>query len=1036
MPGPSRVPRRTGRQGGVRHLSFRLTEEQIAIVTAPLIPLRVSAGAGTGKTTTIVLRLKALISEGVEPETALGITFTNKAAGELGDRLRAEFPDLTADGREIQITTYHGFAYHLLQEFGALVGVERDTAVIGPAYQRQILEEGLGSDTYEHLDLTYPKGIIDRAFTLAGQVGDNLLDVESVREAAPSIEPLDDVWATRLELLSLVDRFTEAKGRLGVVDYADLVGNAHRLVTEHPAIAQRIRDRYRVVLLDEYQDTDPAQRELLRAIFGDGFPITAVGDSDQTIYEWRGASRLNFDGFVRHFPQSNGSDAATLPLTLNRRSDRVILELANRIRAHLHGDRSFDPLRPGPEAETGTIETGWLGTREEEADWIAEQVARVHEDGTPWTEIAVLVRKNRDIGPIREALLAAGIPCEVASVGGLLDVPEVSELLAWLRVLDDPTNSTSFARILLGSGYRIGLGDVAALNRWIRHRSRTTDPSPTLTDAFEDIANVDGLSPGATERLGEFRHRYRDLLVEAQSASVPDLCRSTLAAMHAWTEIDSMEDHAGLSARLNLYRFLDLVESWTPIVGRPSLGSFLRHLRLLSDESAPRELDAVAVSRGPAVAILTVHRAKGLEWDAVVIPSVVDGGFPSKSTSYANPVDKAEYLPYPLRLDTESLPNLSSASTLKERNAILRDYHEAEEWRTAYVAVTRARHRLIVSGSHRTPERKRPRSPSPLFVMATKLADATVTSDDPGVIEPPHWKPIAAAPDPLFTESGWDQALRRATRDPDWLTCYPEHATAAAAVAGQMRLDLESLPEPTSSEREEVKATSVTGLVTLARCPQQFRWAFVDRLPMRPSPALRRGVEFHRKVELHNLGKVPLDDLDEITYDLTTERDTTAVGGRDPYDVFLESRLADRAARFAEVPIDLQFGNVRVRGRIDAVYEPEPGEWEIVDYKSGRSSEDSSLDVQLQTYAIAAADGAVATPAPQRLAVTFAFFGGGEFAERTVTVDNAWLAAARTRIDELTQRFDRGHFAPTPSDACRRCDFRTFCEAGRDFLAG
>jgi DNA helicase-2/ATP-dependent DNA helicase PcrA len=1016
-------------------MSFRLTEEQTVIVTAPLVPLRVSAGAGTGKTTTIVLRLKALISEGVEPEAALGITFTNKAAGELGDRLRAEFPDLTVDGREVQVTTYHGFAYRLLQEFGALVGVERDTAVVGPAHQRQLIEEGLGSGTYEHLDLTYPKGVIDNAFTLAGQVGDNLLGVESVREAAPAVDSRDEVWATRLELLSLVGIYTEAKSRLGVVDYADLVGRAHRLVTEHPAIAQRIRDRYRVVLLDEYQDTDPAQRELLRAIFDNGFPITAVGDSDQTIYEWRGASRLNFDGFVRHFPQSDGSDAATLPLTLNRRSDRVILELANRIRGYLHGDQAFDALRPGPEAETGTIETGWLGTRDDEAQWIAEQIGRVHEGGTPWTEIAVLVRKNRDIGPVREALLAAGIPSEVASIGGLLEVPEVAELLAWLRVLDDPSDSTSLARILLGSGYRLGLGDIAALQGWIRRRTRTTDPSPTLLDTIEDVANVEGLSPAGRERLADFRRRYRDLLVEAQSASVADLCRSTLAAMHAWTEIDSMEDHAGLSARLNLYRFLDLVESWTPIVGRPSLDSFLRHLRLLADESAPKELDAVAVSRGPAVAILTVHRAKGLEWDTVVIPSVVDGGFPSRSTAYANPVDKAEYLPYSLRLDTESLPDLSSATTLKERNAILRDYHEAEEWRTAYVAVTRARHRLIITGSHRTPERKRPRSPSPLFVMATELADSTVTSDDPGVIEQPPWKPLGAAPDPLFTESGWDQALRQATDDPGWLASYPEHAAAAAAAAGQMRLDLESLPEPTSNEREDVKATSVTGLVTLARCPQQFRWAFVDRLPMRPSPALRRGVAFHRKVELHNLGKVPLDDLEESTYDLTAEGDSTAVAGPDPYEVFLASRLAHRPARFAEVPIDLQFGNVRVRGRIDAVYEPEPGEWEIVDYKSGRASEDPALDVQLQTYAIAAVDGAVATPAPERLAVTFAFFGGGVFADRTVEVDASWLAEARTRIDELTDRFNRGDYEPTPSDACGRCDFKTFCEAGRAFLA-
>jgi len=1017
-------------------MSLLLTPEQQAIVNAPLVPLRVSAGAGTGKTTTIVLRLKALISEGVEPETALGITFTNKAAGELADRLRAEFPAFTADGREIQVTTYHGFAHRLLQEFGALVGVERDVTVIGPAHQRQLLEEGLGSDTYEYLDLTYPKGIVDKAFTLAGQIGDNLLDTAAVRDAAAVVDPLDDVWATRLELLSIVDSYVDAKERLGVVDYADLVGRAHRLVTTHPEIAQRIRDRYRVVLLDEYQDTDPAQRELLRTIFADGFPVTAVGDSDQTIYEWRGASRLNFEGFVRHFAQRDGSEAATLPLTLNRRSDRAVLELANRIRAHLHRDTSFDPLRPGPEAEVGAIETGWLGTRDEEADWIAEQIGRVHDDGTPWTEIAVLVRKNRDIGPVREALLSAGIPTEVASVGGLLEVPEVSGLLAWLRLLDDPNDSVSLAKILLGSGYRLGLGDVAALHGWLRGRSRTTDIGPTLMGAIEHIDSIQECSPAARERLAGFRRRYRNLLVEAQSTSVADLCRSTLAATQAWTEIDAMEDHAGLAARLNLYRFLDLVESWTPVVGRATLGAFLRHLRLLSDESAPKELDAVAVSRGPAVAILTVHRAKGLEWDTVVVPSVVDGGFPSGSTSYANPVDKAEYLPYSLRLDTESLPDLSGATTLKERNAILRDYHETEEWRTAYVAVTRARHHLIIAGSHRTLERKRPRTPSPLFMMAAELAGSTTVADDPGPIESPPWHPSGPAPDPLFIGAGWDQALRRAADDPDWLAAYPEHATAAVAAAGQMRLDLEALPEPTSLEHSDAKSTSVTGLVTLSRCPQQFKWAFVDRLPMRPSPALRRGVEFHRKVELHNLGKVPLDDLEDVTYDITTDRDTTVVAGPDPYEVFLTSRLAARTARFAEVPIDLQFGNVRVRGRIDAVYEAEPGEWEIVDYKSGRTSEDPSLDVQLQTYAIAAADGAVATPVPDRLSVTFAFFGGGEFSERTVSVDDAWLATARSRIDTLTNRFDRSDFEPTPSEACRRCDFKTFCDAGREFLRG
>ncbi len=1018
-------------------MSFQLTPEQEAIVNYPLAPLRVAAGAGTGKTTTIVLRLKALIAGGIEPESALGITFTNKAAGELADRLRSEFPDLTADGREVQVATYHGFAYDLLREFGALVGVERDTTVIGPAHQRQLIEDGLGVIPFTHLDLTKPLGIIDKTLTLAGQVGDNLLESADVRSASPAAEARDEVWEIRLELLSIVDDYTRSKAGIGVVDYADLVSRAHRLVAEHPSIAGRIRDRYKVVLLDEYQDTDPAQRELLRRVFGSGFPVTAVGDSDQTIYEWRGASRLNFDGFVRHFPKPDGTDAATLPLTLNRRSDRVILDLANRIRERLHGEAPFDRLAPGPGAGIGEIETGWLGTRGEEAAWIAARIEEVHDNGAPWNEIAVLVRKNKDIAAIREALLSAGIPTEVATVGGLLEVPEIAELLAWLQILDDPSKSIPLSRILLGSTYRLGLRDLVPLAAWVRDRKRRTGIEPALVDAIDHIERIRECSPEAKRRLEEFRGRYGRLLVEAQSVPVPDLCRSVLDAVNAWTEIDAMDGHAALSARLNLYRFLDLVESWKPVVGRALLGSFLQYLRLLSDENAPQELDTVSISRGPAVAILTIHRAKGLEWDTVVIPSVVDGGFPSRSHSYASPIDKAEYLPYSLRLDAESLPDLSGAQKPADRNAILRGYHEAEEWRTAYVAVTRARHHLFITGSHRTAERKSARIPSPLFEMATEIAHTNVVSDDPGPIEEPRWEPPGPAPDPLFTGRGWDAVLRQAVDDPDWLSAYPEHAPAAKVRASQLRLELEALPQPAVADRPIAKATSVTGLVTLARCPLQFRWAFVDGLPQRPSPALRRGVQFHSSVELHHLGKVPLDDLEEVFYDLAGEQ-----GGEpkardaDPYDVFLTCRFANQKARFAEVPIDLGFGAVRVRGRIDAVYEPEPGRWEIVDYKSGRRSDDPALDVQLQVYAIAAADGAVAEPVPAELAVTGACFGGGSYAERSSDVDDEWLGTARQHVRDLTRQLERDEFAPTPSDACRRCDFASFCEAGQGFLNG
>jgi DNA helicase-2/ATP-dependent DNA helicase PcrA len=347
-------------------MSMTLTPEQRAIVAHPLEPLRVSAGAGTGKTTTIVLRLAALIEGGIDPEQTLGITFTNKAAEELADHLRGQLPELAATGREVEVTTYHGFAYGILQEFGALVGMERGADVIGPGFQRQLLEEGLVAGDYDSLDLTAPAHRVDESAALTRQLGDNLLTTADLTAAAP--DSLDSVWKKRLELASVAEAYAEAKNRVGVVDYADLVRLAHRVVTEYPELAGRIRDRYRAVLLDEYQDSDPAQRLLMVAVFGDGYPVTAVGDADQTIYEWRGASLENFEGFPNHFPTADRKPAATLPLTENRRSDRVILDLANRIRAEIHGPGGFDPLIPVDAAASGEIEVAWLRTETDEAN--------------------------------------------------------------------------------------------------------------------------------------------------------------------------------------------------------------------------------------------------------------------------------------------------------------------------------------------------------------------------------------------------------------------------------------------------------------------------------------------------------------------------------------------------------------------------------------------------------------------------------------------------------------------------------------------
>ena len=1019
-------------------MTIRLSTEQHAVIDYPLDSLRVAAGAGTGKTTTVVLRLRSAIARGIAPEEALGITFTNKAAGELADRIRRELPDLAATGRDVEVTTYHGFAYRLLNEFGARLGIERDSDIISGGYQRQLLLEGLRDLTFEQLDLTHPPSRIAEAATLARQLGENLCTAGDLLELPP---PQTEVQRRRRELARIVAAYEAEKRRLGVLDYADLIRLAHRLVVDHPDIALRVRHRYRIVLLDEYQDTDPGQRMLLEVIFGSGFPLTAVGDSDQTIYEWRGATRHNFDRFPTHFPTSAGRPAPTLPLTLNRRSDRLILDLANRVRTQVHADAAFSPLRPVAAAATGEIRTAWLRTTAEEAAWVAEQVRRLHdEEAVAWGDMAILFRKNRSIPAVRDALEAADIPLEVVSLGGLLAVPEVIEVHAWLRVINDGDDSAALARVLLGGKYRLGLGDLAPLSRWVQthNAGRTAEdeiPGWQLLEAIDQIEHLPGTTPDARRRIIGFRELYRDLLVQAQGASLVELCRRVLDAVGAWAEIDAMSPHASLSARLNVYRFLDLAESWSPLEGRPSLEAFLGYLELLLDDKASDELDTATVGSEDAVSLLTVHRAKGLEWDAVFLPAVNRGTFPASSLGFDNPVDSPQYLPHELRIDRATLPDLVSTPDKRARDDLLRADHVAQEWRAAYVAVTRARHRLYLSGSF-WGSGKRPQRPSDLFELATSLPGTVADrplgdpGERPGLVAT---SPDTPSPDPVFPE-GWQAALRAAAAHPGSVEAnFPD--VPYEERAEQLRLAVAALPEPPPPPDDPPLSVSVTGLVTLASCPRRFHWTEIDPLPRRPSVALKRGVEFHRKVELYNLGIVPLDELDVDLYDVADPGTEDPLPESNPYATYLASRFAAHPPRFVEVPIDLKVGQSRIRGRIDAVYEPAPDSWEIVDYKSGIRTEDPVRRVQLEAYALAAAGGAISPAVPANLIVTFAYFGGAAAEEVTETVDRAWLDAAEEHIAALLDQAAEGDLPATPSAACRHCDFLAFCSEGTAHVA-
>lgn len=1010
------------------------TSEQHEIIAYPKRHVRVAAGAGTGKTTTIVERLGAFVEGGTSPTRALGITFTVKAADELRNRLRERLASET-DSEEVEVATYHGFATSILDEFGPLVGFEPSSLLLDDGHRSELGQLVLRS-TPSNLDLTAMDARVADLLDLNDALDRHLLSTQQLIDGAPAHgdDRTMETWEKRIDLATVAATYRSEKERLGLIEFSDLIAKAVEVVTSYPDIAAELAARYDVVLLDEYQDTDPAQRILLTAIFGPSAAVTAVGDSDQTIYEWRGASLDNFDAFPEHFPRSDGEPTETLPLSLNRRSDRLIIDLANTIKAELPSIEGSEPLVPRPEAGDGSLVVAWFGSEREEAGWIAEDILRRHDDGTAFSDTAILVRKRAWIPLLVAALREFDIPTSVSDPGTLLQIPEVADVLAWLRIVSNPDAEPALLRILMGGRYRLGLADLNAL----KVHADTIDADSIMASVMTP-SQVDGLSQTTASQLTRFAAIHEELMRYAQANTVANTINQIITTIGFWDEAAALRPGEATTARLNIARFVNVANGWRPIEGRPTVSRFLRYIDALNESGRDEALTPPTASVVDAVELTTVHGAKGLEWGTVYLPGLQADGFPMSARRHDDPDRHAMLLPYELRLDAEHLSELAATSG-NSRKEHLTERNTQSEHRLAYVAVTRAKHTITMSGHVWQDHLKRPKKPSPYLLMARDVPGATIGPwvDEPG--EPPTIAPFSdsdTVPDPLF---GHDvgTAFRKIIADPTTVAAdYPELVDAVSERTRQLTIEIGDLSEPTADPTPKPFSTAVTNLVALAQCPLKFKWVHHDKLPRRPSKAAVRGTEFHRKVELHNLGVISLDDALPASYD-AVETDEAFVDEdwtpSDPWSVFEASRFAHMRARFTEAPFEFAIGSGSIRGKIDAIYEPSPGIWEIVDYKSGRPSADPARMVQLKAYAVAVADGAVSSETPEAMSVSFAYFGGTEAEEISEAVDDQWIAEAKIEIARLVDIGAEGPWTATPSPACRFCDFLVHCDAGKAFL--
>ncbi|WP_448851401.1 ATP-dependent helicase [Corynebacterium sp. 335C] len=1037
--------------------AYAPTAQQAAVIGADPGPMLVVAGAGAGKTETMAARVVWLVANGhVRPEEILGLTFTRKAARELGQRIRRRLGAL-ASSRDFRAVadpavlesleaiapttaTYDSYAGSLVSEYGLLLPAEPVADIL----------DGAGAWTAAW-DLVTSKSDVDqrrgaaeaakRLLNLSEEMDGRLADPADARaeteallhviaqtEAAPrqktelhsKLVRVVDAQRDRLGLIPLVEELRARFAAAGARTFTRQMALAAQLAVRVAEVGESERARHRVVMLDEYQDTSHSQRVLLRALYA-GAAVTAVGDPMQAIYGWRGATAANLAGFPGDFPTAAGEPAQTLQLTTSWRNPVAVLDVANEVsrRAFAGRERTVEELSARPGAGRGALELSLHPTAAEELAWVADRLAQEYRDARAEGrrfEAAALVRRNADCAAIHAALSERDVPSVIVGVGGLLSVPEVEEVVAHLRAVADPGDDEAMLRLLTGPRWRLGAADVAALSRRAAFLARARGERPEPADgplerladgidaiaeeleappsglgfAVDDPGEAEGYSEEGLRRIRALGAQLEGLRRATPAPSLPDLVARVEEVFGIRAETAAAGGPAGTA---HLDRLADVAADFARRTGGGA-AAFLGWLRLAAEHDRGLEPGVVPV-RGDRVEIMTVHKAKGLEWDVVAVPHVT-------ATQYDEATAET-WLTNPDRLPPahEGEPQLDSggaahqgelAAAMDEHKAEIRDGVVAELRRLFYVAVTRSARLLLVSACHRmSPDRAKPEGPSEhLLELARRFPEAVGPWTGEAPAEPPARAgggEVAWPADPLGARRPRVEEaaeMVRAARAGD--AAEPLERDISRVWADETTLLLEELAR--AGEEVEVPAPaqlSVSEYRAALSDPAAYARRLARPVPFKPSRFARRGTAFHAWLEARGPGSALIDEgeLAELA------------AGMEPLDqpelealqeAFAASEWADRVPERVEEPFDIGIGGVRVRGRIDAVFRI-GGRWAVVDWKTGRrpsGEEARRAALQLAIYRIAWADRRRAEGedvAPEDVRAMFHYVRGNETVE-------------------------------------------------------
>ena len=1021
---------------GVKHLLADLNDEQYKAVTHGEGPLLVVAGAGTGKTQVITRRVAWLIAQQrAAPEEILALTFTDRAAEEMQGRVDRLVPYGYAT---TPIKTFHAWGDELLRENAHRLGISGELRVLGRAevvlllrehlfelglsrfaplgdptrflgdvagYISRAKEEGVGADQID----TFAADLRARAETLRSE---NVDDEKVRRQVSAHADALQRLGEEHGELAAAYRAYRTILARSGLLDFGDQVLLAYELLRDDPLVAARVRERHRWLLVDEYQDTNRLQGALVDLIAQGSRNLTAVGDDDQSIYRFRGAAIENILGFVDRYP-----DASKVVLTRNYRSTTPILSAARRLIRFNDPERLETKLGISKELRAEVegsaphpVAFRRFRTTADEADWIASEIRSSVASGRLPRDHAVLVRANVDTAEISRSLNMAGIPWRASGAAGLYDRPEVRLLLAGLRHAADPDASAPLFLIAADPRFKVPAGTLAAAVGKSRRDHRP------LREALQAVGAI---NPDTVRLLS----RLSDLVKESVERTSGEVLYRWLRESGLLADLTREATPEADEQIRNIGRLFDVVRSRSRLLEldrAPFLVRYLEELGEAGDDPSAADVDPDL----DAVALLTVHQAKGLEFPVVFVANMVETRFPARG----RPPRLA--LAAELGGSDEIVPRDPRAP---ETPTALDEEALREERRLAYVALTRAREQLYLTASERATGGVRPRKVSrfiseALDLARTQLEETPVTGERSSAVA----------------------AL--------------EVAEPAAAV----------LPARAPGATEQTPLTlSYTAIEAYLACPLRYHYQQRLRIPLPPHHAAIYGSALHAAVaEFHRgqmAGAVPESEAlvealnrswQSAGFISRTHEEARYAAALKVLERFSdEERASGTVPAYVEKDFSFEIGGHKIRGRWDRVDVtplasgertreipviemsdetlrptlPLSDEWVVIsDYKSGgKDDEEGNATrardaLQLQIYALAwrAATGRL----PDE--VSLRFLDSGKTA--TVPVDPKRIAKARDRIVEAAEGIQSGSMEAKPDRMnCTYCAYRELCPSSK-----